>query len=477
MKQIKVGYAAIIQLNFRGDKQKQFEISSKELLDASKTMHFETAIYPELIVTEGDAQKASDYFKKEGVDFLLVQNTSFASGSLIQHFIHTAPYLGLWAVEEQTAQGYLPQNSFCGINLNASNIREYLAPDLPYKWFFGSLANPLMGKRLQVTVKALTMIKNLQGSKVLHIGGTAPGFVDFYFDERKLLRKLGVRVETVEYGDLKAKALSYTDAEILPVCQEMLSEAASISDFAETKLQYNARVYLAVKDIMDESGAEAAAMVCWPRFRQDWSFTPCAAFGRLNQNGYITACEGDVLSAVSMLMLKYAAQGEPILMDLIGFDQKDDTMQLWHCGVASAHYAKGGKVGLDTHYNPGPKDPEKGWLSAGPVATMQFSETDFTCMRLTKDCDAMLLFRGDMINKLPVYHGSAGWAANLTQDGEKLPVLDLANTVMVNGYQHHYPLVRGNVEDVLREAAAWLGIAQLEKVPYRDYMQVVRGNQ
>lgn len=435
-------------------------------------MDFSLSIYPKLVVTEADAQAAAAFIRQEGVDLLLVQSTSFASGSLIQHLYKAAPYLGLWAVEEQQTSGYLPQNSFCGINLNGSIIKEYLDNSVKYKWFFGSLSNPLMGQRLAVTVKALRVILNMRGSKVLHIGGTAPGFSNFYFDERKLLRKLGVQVADVEYCDIRDSALAFSEEEILPLCGEMCAQAACVSDFANSKMQINARVYLAVKKALEENSAAAAAMVCWPRFRQDWSFTPCAAFGRLNQNGYITSCEGDVLSAVSMMMLKYAAGDEPILMDLVRLDSGDDTMQLWHCGVASATYAKGGKVGLDTHFNPGPKDPEKGWLPAGPVATMQFRSSDFTCMRLTKDCDAMLLFRGDIIDKSPVYHGSAGWIGNLSQDGTPLSSLDLVNTIMANGYQHHYPLVRGDVEAVMLEVAAWLDIAPLEKVPYRSYLQM-----
>ena len=472
-KKVKVGYISLIQLNFRGDKQAQHDRSVKDLERLSEELDFTLYITDELIYTPAQAAAAAACIRGEGVDLLLVQNTSFASGFLINAIADAAPYIGLWAVPEQTNRGPLPQNSFCGINLNASILKEYLSfKNVKYKWFFGNADDALFTRRLAVTLRAISAVKNTCGSTVLHIGGTASGFTDFYFDERKLLNRFGVNVIDVEYGDIKSRAESYSEAQIDALSADMAGSANFISEFAKGKLRYNAMVYQSVWDTAAENGASAVAMSCWPRFRQDWGFTPCAVFGRLNENGLITACEGDVLSAVSMLLLKHAADFEPILMDLVSFDRQDDTMQLWHCGVGSCTYAKGGSIGIDTHFNPGPKDPEKGWLSAGPVATMNFAPAPFTCMRLTRDCDAMMVFSGDIIDKQPTYHGSSGWIANLSHDGSKLSALDLTNTIMAYGFQHHYPLVRGDAEAVIMEIAAWKDITVIENIEYRDYLQL-----
>lgn len=470
-KKIKIGYVSIIQLNFRGDKKHQYDKSCYELHELSKKLGFELFIYPEMIVTPEDAEKAASAVRQNGVDLLLIQNTSFASGYLIRSLATSAPYIGLWAVREEKADGYLPQNSFCGINLNGSIIKEYMQQGIKYKWFFGDADSFTLSRRLEITVRALTAIKNIQGSKVVHIGGIAPGFSDFYFDERKLFRKFGISVVDIEYGDLKTMILSYSDDLVKKLAEEMANEAYAVSDFAKSKLEINARVYMALEEIISQNNAIAAAVSCWPRFRIDWAFTPCAVFGRLNENGFVVACEGDVISAVSMALLKLSANNEAILMDLVSFDDNDDTVQFWHCGVGSRTYAKDNKIALDVHFNPGPKHPEKGWLKAGPVATMRLAPDEITCMRLTKECERMLLFKGKIIDKEPVYYGSAGWIADMSMDGKPIKALDLVNTVMVYGFQHHYPLVKGDVEAVMRELAAWLDIGILNLIPYRDYLQ------
>jgi len=47
------------------------------------------------------------------------------------------------------------------------------------------------------------------------------------------------------------------------------------------------------------------------------------------------------------------------------FDRQDNSVFLWHCGIGNKFYAKPGTLSLEKHFNPGPKDPEKGWLTIG----------------------------------------------------------------------------------------------------------------
>ncbi|MDR1537998.1 MAG: hypothetical protein LBU32_08375 [Clostridiales bacterium] len=462
---LKVGMASIIQLNFRGDKEAQFALSREELKEASKALNFELSVYPEMIATAEQAASAAKFFIGSRVDFLLVQNTSLASGLLMAELASAAPAIGLWAVKEQRESGFLPQNSLCGLNLNASIMKGYLGKT-NFKWFFGDFANPLMGRRFALTVAALSAKKALMGAEILHIGGTAPGFIGFYNDERALKKRLGLSVREVEYGDLKKLALSYPEGKVEKLAEEMESKTPPISALAKEKTIMSARVKLAIEEL--SGTASAIAMSCWPRFRQDFSFTPCAVFGALNESGRIIACEGDILSAASMLALKAAAGFEPILMDMVSFDEKDDSVQLWHCGVGSRTYAANG-VTLDTHYNPGPFSDEKGWLLAGPAALMEFAPQKLTCMRFAPDANAILTFSGEIIGNKPLYHGSAGWLGNLEADKAPLTSTDLIHTIMTEGFPHHYPLVKGHVESAVREMARWLDVRAIEIRPYKEY--------
>jgi hypothetical protein len=132
---------------------------------------------------------------------------------------------------------------------------------------------------------------------------------------------------------------------------------------------------------------------------------PCASFGLLTDRGIPTTCEGDILSAVSMLALKYISNYTPILMDMSNIDEKDESVFLWHCGVASKCYAKKDTFRLEDHFNPGPPKPDGGWHIMAPIAAMEFDPMRVTIMRFTHESSAMFLMGGDIIDGKPGHDG------------------------------------------------------------------------
>jgi L-fucose isomerase-like protein len=196
---------------------------------------------------------------------------------------------------------------------------------------------------------------------------------------------------------------------------------------------------------------------------------PCLAFARLNDADIVTACEGDVLSAASMLALKYIADDIPTLMDLSEIDASDDSVLFWHCGVGSRFYAKGGKISVEQHFNPGPYSPEKGWAIQAPVAAMEFAAGQASIMRFTNDCGAAFVMEGGFFEGKPSHDGSRGWMKDLSFNGETITMPDLVNTILTNGFHHHYPMVRGSYSAEIMEFCYWLGLKLLRRRPYTHH--------
>jgi hypothetical protein len=48
-------------------------------------------------------------------------------------------------------------------------------------------------------------------------------------------------------------------------------------------------------------------------------------------------------------------------------------------------------------------------------------------------------------------------------------VRDLTDTIMTNGFHHHYPLVKGEYTGVLKELCYWLDLSLLDVKKYTDY--------
>lgn len=472
MNKLKVGLVGAMQINFPGDKWAQYNRAINELAALSNEMGFDFYYYPELIITREEAEKARKVLEAEGVEFLLIQNTSFAAGEAILPLAKMNAYIGLWAIPEPNTPGQVPLNSFCGLNMYSSIVSNYLKEyGIKYKWFFGFADNELFINRFKVTVKALTAIQKMKRSKVALIGGIAPGFNDLYFDERLGEKRLGVEIQrNHEFSEIRDLALSYKLSDLNTSLEMVTCGYKCTSEAAKENIEINARFYKAYVEFAEKYGYSALAVSCWPKMQDEFNAVSCSILGKLNQNGIPAACEGDLPGAVSMLFLKYISGQTTTLMDLIAFDEKDETALLWHCGPSAVCFADEDGVCLRCHVQnteDGKGNPQ------GLINDLVFKPESSTLMRITGEWDKMFLVDGRFINKKKEsWQGSRGWLGELKLNSENISIRDFMNTILVQGFQHHYPMIFGNAAEELMEAAAWLGLSTVEKVGYRNYLQL-----
>ncbi|MGM9682299.1 MAG: hypothetical protein ACI3XQ_01745 [Eubacteriales bacterium] len=479
MKKIVIGLVGTSQLSFPGDKEKAFARCADGLQKLSVKLGYELVVYPSSVITREDALTAVAYMEERKIDFLMVQHTSYTAGFVAPVMAKIkGARVGFWAIPEGTDSGVVPFNSFCSINMHAGIVAHYLRDyDIPIKWFFGDVEDERFVRRFTVTVRAITAIVNLAQSKVALVGGIAPGFNDLYDDERKLNRRFeGLYFNRLhEYSEIKDRALSYSDADIAPIIKQMKEKSCGIlNEHANETLGVSARIYKAYRDFIDEFGYDAIAVSCWPKFQNDFKYSVCSVVGQLNEEGTVMACEGDVLSAVSMLVLKYISGGEAtMLMDMSAFDEKDDTVLLWHCGPAASDFCRCSGYKLSVNYHGMAHIPGKGVTScSGVTRDMVFDENDATVFRISGECDESLSFGGHFVGDAKEsFYGSRGWLGDLKLNDNDISSLDLVNTILSKGFPHHFPVVLGNFSEEIAEFCAWTGLSRIDAVPYRNYLQ------
>lgn len=476
MRKLRICMVSTVQTSFWGSNERQYQkYFIPEMEKLSETLHFDLTALAEVVTEPSEAEETAERIKDGGYDFLLVQVSTFAAGDIITPFVETGIRIGLWAVPEITADGAIPNNSFCGINMYSSIIRQYLDKEARCKWFYGDVNDPLFLDRFKVTVSSLTALVNLKGAKVGLIGGIAPGFHDLYYDERITRKKLGVKVASdIEFSDIYQKAMAFREEDVLGTISKIKSECKCVAcDLTDETLNNTARAYMAFEELIQTNKYDAIAISCWPKYRKEMGIVVCSVIGRLLENGMIAACEGDVDSAVSMLILKMLSGKQPMLMDMSKFDREDNSVLMWHCGSAPHSYADEAGVYLDGHYKPGSRVTCMDDKRVSSAHNMYYKEQPVTVARFTNDYKNMMTFTGEFIKKADrSYDGSRGWLGKLETDGQKLAVEKLINTIMVQGFQHHFPIVAGNVENELFELMAWLGVEALPWREYRSYLQM-----
>ncbi|MCL1909626.1 MAG: hypothetical protein FWG05_01685 [Kiritimatiellaeota bacterium] len=457
--------------NFDGGHHENFKKSVATLKKFSRELDFDFHHFPRMVLTSADADEARAALEAQRPDFLMLQTTSFPSGENIIKLAKTCKRIGLWGLPETSCEGsnfVNSNNSFCGINMAGGIIKHYLGGlGIQHKWFFGHGDDERFRRRFTLTAKALSAIKKTASSKVALVGGIAPGFNDLYYDERLALTRLGVEINRGhEFSEIQKRAHSYKDSEVAEMSAAYVCGKCA-SDVKKQDIAVSARYYRAYREFALEYGYDALAVSCWPQIKEET--LACSIIGKLNQDGIPAACEGDAPGAVAMMMLRHITGLPATLMDLCGIDESDETALMWHCGPSPEFYA--GKCGVTTKRSCQLND-EGGKLTYPLIHDMVFKPQPVTFMRVTGEWDEMFLLDGKVIDRpKPSPDGSRGWIDGLNFNGKPVKTLDFFNTVLTRGFQHHYPMMAGNLAAVCMEMASWLGLKMMRVCEYEDYKQ------
>ena len=147
----------------------------------------------------------------------------------------------------------------------------------------------------------------------------------------KVKSKLGTEMIpiTVEETVEAHKAVSLRDAEA-EAKKYWLRPAKKIVEPTKEEIINSARMYLAVKNLMIEKGAQAVTSSnC-----MGGPAKGCLTFSKLNDLGLVGACEGDMDSTLTMLMFNYAFNLPGFISDPV-FDTASNALIHFHCTCAT----------------------------------------------------------------------------------------------------------------------------------------------
>jgi L-fucose isomerase-like protein len=438
---------------------------AKSLLDqCAFENRFELSIWPNLIHDTEEAEKAARFFEAQGIDFLLIQSSSFAMGDAVLPLVEHTPRIGLWVLDEPTYSGELPLNSLTGFNLCASLVRGAYGDRKKIKWFRGTGRD--FGLRLAATARALSALKAIAGCRIVSIGGVVPSFGNLEYSRDSFEKSLQVDVERVELQNLFGLAESASTPEVATIVAH-LSERAACVRVDAASLENTARICHAIRSVRDREGADAAALRCWPEFQEWQGIAPCAAVSWANDNCMPTACEGDVPGAVAMLVGTILSGSAATMNDPVALDDGSGSVQMWHCGPGPASWADERGQCLDYHHTLN-RRLTKGAPRAGVSSDIRFAHGPVTILRVRGDGRTLFVLEGEVVDgPAPPYPGSGGWIGNLRMGEDRVSPDDLLHMMAAYGLEHHYPVMRGHHGADLVEMAAWAGWSILPRLDSR----------
>jgi len=407
------------------------------------------------------AKVVAEYFRRQKVDGLILCPLDFGderSASKVAEKLGV-PVL-LYATKEPPARDDTGlsrvSDSYCGNLSMASGLYRRKIPFHYAGLFFPD--EPAFLSEVREFVRAVAVVKGLRGARLGQVGVRPTTFETVGYDEAALIRKFGQNIIYSNLVDITDRAQGYANED--PRIQEIIADIrGSFAEVtvAEDYLLNAARLELALVDFWQDARLSAMAMQCWSSIQRTMGISVCATYGRLTERGMLTACEADVLGALSMLVNYQAALGEtvPHFVDwTIQHREHPNRLLTWHCGNAPLCLARDPeKTALRSRRDmKGELPVSEGDRSAG-LAQFEIKPGVVTFCRLAEYDDRwkMLIARGEIIPSDKVLAGTWAWVE--VANHEKL-----YRTLVEEGFIHHASMIHGDQTQALIEACKFLDI-------------------
>ena len=290
------------------------------------------------------------------------------------------------------------------------------------------------------------VVKAMRTARIGQIGARVMPFRTVRYSE-KLLQQSGITVETEDFSEILADINALTDE------QQIADKIAEITGYGNVapgtenaKLVRQAKLCIAIENWMAEHHCDASAIQCWDSVEANYGCAMCLVMSMMGEKGMPSACETDIMGAVSMLALLKAGGVPPIYQDWNNnYKNEPNKCINVHCSnyPACAFAEKPEIANLDILATTLGTDVSFGALKG------RVRPSAMTYLKVTTD---------DKNGKIKCYLGEGTFTDDpLPTFGGvavcEVPDLNgLMRHLTKNGYEHHVALAQANCADVLEEA-------------------------
>lgn len=163
----------------------------------------------------------------------------------------------------------------------------------------------LNANELQMNIKVFSAIEYMSNSKIILVGETEPWVIS-NSKEISTYEKLGVTIEKVTQKELAEMYHNTTAAESEEYYSHFKEGASEIVEPSNEDIINSARMAAAIDKIMDKYDANGMALACFNLLNEGTN--GCLGVSYINDcTDKFVSCEGDLDSAVTMLLMKTIA--------------------------------------------------------------------------------------------------------------------------------------------------------------------------
>ena len=239
------------------------------------------------------------------------------------------------------------------------------------------------------------------------VGHPSDWLISSGFDREAIFDCLGINLQYIpmeelleEYSLLKDE-VAESWKEVVGCHSERSEESTPFSTPVKQAIPGAYRLYKALRTLVTDYGLSGLTIRCFDLLTAIHN-TGCLALARLNSEGYVAGCEGDVPAMISMMIGRAVTGVSGFQANPSSIDPETGEIVFSHCTVPLDMVSS---FGLDTHFESGIGVGIRGQLPSGPVTVFKVSgdlSRHFICEGELLRCEAKPgLCRTQTVLKLP----------------------------------------------------------------------------
>lgn len=422
----KVGFVPLARTTFDIPLASQMAAQARSALRRSGL----APLGPESLVTSlEEAAAAVAALAEQPLDLLLVFQATFADSTMLLEVAEaaTVPLL-LWAVPEERSGGRLRLNSFCGINLGAHALKRH---GHRYDHLYAAPGDAQALEQVRLLARAGRVTRLLREGRIGRVGESPDGLDTCRLDREALARRFGLDVVQVSLKQIFEGARSAPEQAVNDIYRSLKTRIDGLDSVDQEALRGTLGTYLILGRTARQLDLAGLAVRCWPEFFTELGCAACGAMSMLSDEGTPCSCEADVNGTITQLILQWIS-GEPAFgTDVVSFDLEDDSVVVWHCGLAPLAMADPQvRPRATIHSNRRLPLLMEFPLKPGRVTVARLSQ-------VTEDY-CLVVSSGEMLRAPTSFSGTSGV---LRFDRPAHQVLD---TMLSEGLEHHLSLTYGD---------------------------------
>lgn len=438
---IGVAFTSVEGYDLDQEKLEIFEKKAKTFLDK---MELEKVYLDFNVKNEKDSKKANALFRKEDVDLLMIIVGVWTPDSTVVSLLNNLKIPVLV---------FTTSLSIHTVSVNGAQVIVASLKELGYdfKFIFGDIGSPEVHKKIKDYAMAAAIVKKLKNIRIGLLGHIPNIMLSLEVDSFSVKNIFGPTVVPIDFYKIDYYLKKTKNARIKERIKEIKNTVGTIRVDNDVLVE-SVKYYFALKQMIKDLDLDALTVNCFPI--PDIKGKTCLATSNLNDDGIVTACEGDVNATIVMLTFQYINGAASLNSDIIIENQKENALMFSHCGGGPFSCASDCKdIILEEQY-----EIKSGMAVYYPVKTGGKNATIVNLVGRESTYRMCILKGVSIPTKELSYHG------NPIQIKFNTSVADLLNQIGNEGFGHHWMVAYGDHSDIFREISKLVKLKHVTQI-------------